>query len=175
MHVESVHIENLLDYVCEPCYRRDWVSLLCWALRCTSLFSVAGNPILSPQGSHLPPCSHLLKIPFISLSLARKILGKDMLVVSTVTLRHRTNKTEKSILVFCFLCFYPPVELEKKALFQRENKGCLNKQVNAVTVAFVLQPFSYKQFQITLQYQPQCVLCLEKIPLIIKAQHKKQS
>lgn len=44
-----------------------------------------------------------------------------------------------------------------------------------MTVAFVLQPFSYKQFQITLQYQPQCVLCLEKIPLIIKALHKKQS
>lgn len=41
-----------------------------------------------------------------------------------------------------------------------------------MTVAFVLQPFSYKQFQITLQYQPQCVLCLEKI---IKALHKKQS
>lgn len=94
-----------------------------------------------------------------------------MLVVSTVTLKHRTNKIEESVLVCCFLCF--SVELGKKALFQWETKGCLNKQVNAVTVAFVLQPFSYKQFQITLQYQPQCVLCLEKIPLIIKALHKK--
>lgn len=58
------------------------------------------NPILSPQGSHLPPCSPLLKIPFISLSLASEIFGKDMLVVSTVTLRHRTNKIEESRLVF---------------------------------------------------------------------------
>lgn len=128
------------------------------------------NPILSPQGPHLPPCSPFLKIPFISLSLASKVFGKDMLFVSTVTLR--TNKIEESGLVFWFLCFYPPVELGKKALFQWESKGCLIKQVNAVTVAFVLQPFSYKQFQINSQYQPQCVLCLEKIPLIIKALHK---
>lgn len=116
------------------------------------------------QASQVAHCVFRSNVPVSTMTHSTEDL--DMWVSFLTKTRMR-----EFVLIFSFLCFFTPVDIGRKALFQWQNEiaGCMVKKVNAVTVAFVLQSFSQKGFQITLQYQPQCVLCSEKISLIIKA------